>query len=48
VGQALVVAVCLPLLLLLRRTRWQSRAVSSSSVAILLVGVVLFLERAFF
>jgi hypothetical protein len=47
VGQGLVVAVCLPLLLLLRRTRWESRAVLSSSLAILLVGLVLFVERAF-
>ena len=47
VGQGLVVAACLPLLLLLRRTRWESRAVSSCSLAILLVGLVLFIERAF-
>ena len=47
VGQALVVAACLPLLFLLRRTRWESRAVMSSSLAILLVGLVLFVERAF-
>lgn len=46
VGQGLVVAACLPLLLLLRRTRWESRAVLSSSLAILLVGLVLFVERA--
>jgi HupE/UreJ protein len=48
VGQALVVAVCLPALLLLRGTRWQDRAVASSSLAILLVGVILFFQRAFF
>jgi len=47
VGQALVVAVCLPFLLLLRRSRWEHRAVSTSSLAILLVGLVLFVERAF-
>ncbi len=46
VGQGLVVALCLPLLLLLRRTRWEGRAVLSSSLAILLVGLVLFVERA--
>jgi hypothetical protein len=46
-GQAFVVAVCLPLLLLIRRTRWESRAVLSSSLVILLVGLVLFVERAF-
>jgi HupE/UreJ protein len=48
VGQGLVVVVCLPLLLLLRRTRWESRAVMSSSVAILAAGLVLFVERAVF
>ncbi len=47
VGQGLVVAVCLPLLLLLRRTEWESRAVLSSSLVILLVGLVLFVERVF-
>ena len=47
VGQALVVTACLPLLLLLRRSRWESRAVLGSSLAILLVGLVLFVERAF-
>ena len=46
-GQALVVALCLPLLILLRRTRWSHPAVVTSSVAILVVGLVLFLERAF-
>jgi len=48
VGQALVVAVALPALALLRNTRWEPRMVWSSSVAILLVGAVLFVERAFF
>jgi hypothetical protein len=47
VGQALVVAVALPALMLMRRTRWERRLVWSSSLAILLVGVALFLERAF-
>ncbi len=47
VGQALVVAICLPLLALVRRTRWSHPAVVTSSVAILLVGLVLFVERAF-
>jgi HupE/UreJ protein len=46
VGQGLVVAACLPLLFLLRRTRWESRAVVTSSAAILLAGLVLFVERA--
>lgn len=48
VGQALVVALALPALALLRRTRWEPRMVWSSSLAILLVGIVLFVERAFF
>ena len=48
VGQGLVVAIALPLLVLLRKTRWERRMVWSSSLAILLVGVVLFVERAFF
>jgi HupE / UreJ protein len=47
-GQALVVAVTLPALMLVRATRWQRRVIRSSSVAILLVGVILFVERAFF
>jgi hypothetical protein len=46
-GQGVVVAACLPLLLLLRRTPWEPRAVFTSSLAILLVGLVLFVERAF-
>ena len=46
VGQALVVAACLPLIVLLRRTRWAGRAITTSSLAILLVGLVLFVERA--
>jgi HupE/UreJ protein len=46
-GQALVVAVALPALVLVRRTRWERRLIWSSSAAILLVGMVLFVERAF-
>jgi HupE/UreJ protein len=45
VGQALVVAVVLPLIVVLRRARWEKRMVWSSSVAILLIGLVLFVER---
>jgi hypothetical protein len=48
IGQAVVVAVALPALALLRDTRWERRMIWSSSLAILLVGVVLFVERAFF
>jgi hypothetical protein len=46
IGQALVIAALLPVLVLLRRSRWQARAVVGSSVAILVIGVILFLERA--
>ena len=46
VGQALVVAISLPLLLLLRRTQWEKRAVLTSSLLIFLIGVALFVERA--
>jgi HupE / UreJ protein len=48
VGQALVVAVALPALMLVRTTRWEQRVLWSSSLAILLVGVILFVERVFF
>jgi len=48
IGQALVVAVAVPALVLVRDTRWERRMIWSSSLAILLVGVVLFVERAFF
>jgi hypothetical protein len=47
IGQALVVAVALPALVLLRSTRWEPRVIWSSSLAVLLVGLVLFVERAF-
>ena len=45
IGQALVVAVALPLLVLVRRTRWERRVIWSASAAILVLGVVLFVER---
>jgi HupE / UreJ protein len=48
IGQALVVAVTLPVFVLLRDTRWERQMIWSSSLAILLLGVVLFFERAFF
>jgi hypothetical protein len=44
-GQALVVAVALPGLALLRGTWWETRVVRSASAAILLVGAALFVER---
>lgn len=46
IGQALVVAIALPLLLLLRRTQWEKRTVLTSSLVILLIGLALFVERA--
>ncbi len=46
-GQAIAVAVFLPLLILLRRTRWERRLVATASVAILAVGLVIFVERVF-
>lgn len=45
VGQALLVALVLPALALLRHTRWETRVIQSASLAILLVGAVLFVER---
>jgi hypothetical protein len=44
-GQALVIALAVPVLALVRKTRWERRVVWSSSAAVLLVGVVVFLER---
>jgi HupE / UreJ protein len=44
-GQALVVAGVLPALALLRNTRWEAPLVRRASLAILLVGAVLFVER---
>jgi HupE/UreJ protein len=46
-GQALVIAILLPGLMLLRRSQWETRAVIASSIAILTTGVVLFVERVF-
>ena len=48
IGQGLVVAVALPALFLLRRTRWELSVVKGSSLAILVAGLVLFVERALF
>ncbi len=44
-GQALVVAGALPALALLRQTRWEVRVIRSASLAILVVGAALFVER---
>ena len=46
-GQTVVIALVLPGLVLLRRTRWEARMVASSSLAILVIGLVLFVERVF-
>lgn len=46
-GQGLVVALAFPALALIQRTAWERRVVWSSSAAILLIGVALFVERAF-
>ena len=46
-GQALVVVLAVPALVLVRDTRWEQRMIWSSSVVILLVGLVLFVERVF-
>jgi hydrogenase/urease accessory protein HupE len=45
-GQAVVVLLALPVLTLLRRTRWEPRVVLASSIVILVVGLMLFVERA--
>jgi hydrogenase/urease accessory protein HupE len=47
-GQAVVVAATVPFLLKLRRTAWEPRVVRALSTATLLVGLALFVERAFF
>jgi HupE/UreJ protein len=44
-GQALVIAAALPLLALVRRSRWERRVIWGSSAAMLVLGVVLFVER---
>lgn len=46
-GQAIAVIVAVPLLMWLRRYRWEPRAVATVSVVILVVGLVLFVDRAF-
>ena len=47
-GQALVVALALPALALLRRTHWETRVVRIASLATLLIGSILFVERTLF
>jgi hypothetical protein len=47
IGKALVVAIALPALLLLGKKGWAPRMVWTSSVAVLVAGLILFVERAF-
>ena len=47
-GQAMAVLLAVPLLLWLRRTRWEARTVAALSAIVLLVGFGLFVDRAFF
>ena len=47
-GQAIIVAIAMPLLLWLRKMPWEPRAVKALSGAVLAVGVGLFFGRAFF
>jgi hypothetical protein len=47
IGQALVVALTLPILIALGKTAYERRLLWGSSLAILVVGLVLFVERAF-
>ena len=46
-GQAAVVVVVLPILLALRKRPWEPRMVAVVSTGILVVGLVLFVDRAF-
>jgi hydrogenase/urease accessory protein HupE len=47
VGQALVVALLLPLLIWIRRWPWQPRMVRAASLAVAAVGLAWFVERLF-
>src|SRR4030095_10544364 len=47
-GQALVVALLLPILVWIQASRWERRAVQAASTAVALVGFVWFVERLFF
>jgi len=46
-GQAIAVLIAVPLLIWLRRFRWEPRAVAAISVVVLVVGLTLFVDRAF-
>ena len=45
-GQAVAVLIVVPLLIWLRRFRWEPRAVAAVSALVLVVGLALFVERA--
>jgi hypothetical protein len=47
-GQAVAVLIAVPILFWLRKFKWEPRAVAAMSVAVLAVGLVLFVERALF
>ncbi|HTS53486.1 MAG TPA: HupE/UreJ family protein [Burkholderiales bacterium] len=46
-GQAIAVVVAVPVLMWLRRFRWEPRAVGAVSAVVLVVGLALFVDRAF-
>lgn len=47
-GQAMVVAATIPVLMWMRRSKWEPRAVAAVSAGIFVVGMALFVERGFF
>ena len=47
-GQAIAVLIAVPILFWLRKFKWEPRAVAATSVVVLAVGLVLFVERALF
>jgi hydrogenase/urease accessory protein HupE len=47
-GQAMAVLIAVPILFWLRKFKWEPRAVAAMSVAVLAVGLGLFIERALF
>lgn len=47
-GQALVIVAAIPLLVSLRGASWRPRAVRVMSLVVLAVGILMFVERAFF
>jgi hydrogenase/urease accessory protein HupE len=47
-GQATAVLIAVPLLFWLRKFKWEPRAVAATSILVLAVGLMLFVERALF